>query len=53
MKSECELVEIGEVKRKGRAADKITVDDKTSYTCFGYLNALNDEPIRECMQCQL
>lgn len=53
MKSECELVEIGEVKRKGRAADKITVDDKTFYTCFGYLNALNDGSLRECMRCKL
>ena len=53
MKSKCELVRIGEIKHKGKVADKITDKDKTFYTCYGYRDAMTDEPLDECKRCNL
>lgn len=48
MKSKCELVRIGEVKHKGNTADKIITKNKVVYTCYGYKDAMTDEPLDEC-----
>jgi hypothetical protein len=53
MKSKCELVRTGEVKRKGKVADKIIRHDKTFYSCYGYRDAMTDEPLEECQRCKL
>lgn len=44
MKSECELVRKGEVKRRGNTADKIITESKVVYTCYGY--AKRDDGLR-------
>lgn len=53
MKSKCELVRKGEVRRKGRAADKIVVDGKKTYSCYGFKDAMTDEPLPECQSCEI
>ena len=47
MKSKCELVCTGEVKHKGKVADKIIHHDKTFCSCYGYRDAMTDEPLEE------
>lgn len=53
MKSKCELVRTGEVKHKGKTADKIIINNKVVYTCFGYVDAMTDELLDECKRCEL
>lgn len=53
MKSECELVRKGEVKRRGNTADRaISSKGKVIYTCYGYTDAMTDEPLDECKRCK-
>lgn len=53
MKSKCELVRKGEVKRRGNTADKIITGNKVVYTCYGYTDAMTDEPLPECQRCEM
>ena len=49
MKSDCELVRNGEVRRRGNTADRaISSSGKVIYTCYGYTDAMTDEPLDEC-----
>ena len=53
VKSECELVRKGEVKRRGNTADRaISSKGKVIYTCYGYTDAMTDEPLDECKRCK-
>lgn len=53
VKSECELVRKGEVKRRGNTADRaISSKGKVIYTCYGYTDAMTDEPLDECKRCE-
>lgn len=36
VKSKCELVRNGDVRRRGNTADKIITESKVVYTCYGY-----------------
>ncbi len=44
MKSKCELVRNGDVRRRGNTADKIITESKVVYTCYGY--AKRDDGLR-------
>ena len=53
MKSKCELVRKGAVKRRGNTADRaISSKGKVIYTCYGYTDAMTDEPLDECKRCK-
>lgn len=53
MKSDCELVRNGEVRRRGNTADRaISLSGKVIYTCYGYTDAMTDEPLDECKRCK-
>lgn len=53
MKSKCELVRKGEAKRKGNAADRVVSSNgKVIYTCYGYIDAMTDEPLSDCQKCK-
>ena len=46
--SVCELVRTGK-KRKGYPADKLP---NGKYSCFGYIDLMYDEPLKECEKCK-
>lgn len=54
MKSDCELVRNGEVRRRGNTADRaISSKGKVIYTCYGYTDAMTDEILPECQRCEM
>lgn len=54
MKSKCELVRNGEVKRRGNTADRaISSSGKVIYTCYGYTDTMTDEILPECQRCEM
>lgn len=53
MKSDCELVRKGEVKRRGITADRwVSSKGKVIYLCYGYFDSMTDEPLDECKRCK-
>lgn len=48
----CELVKKGIVKRKGRAIQEGIIGNNTIYSCLGYVDPRNDEPLEECCKCE-
>lgn len=46
-KSKCELVRKGKAKRKGNRASSFIEYGKVYYTCYGYTDAMTDEPLPE------
>lgn len=53
MKSDCELVRKGEVKRRGITADRaVSSKGEAIYTCYGYTDAMMDEPLSDCQKCK-
>lgn len=53
MKSKCELVNTGQVKRKGRASIEWYKDKEPVYYCLGYTDPATDEPLPECTACKM
>ena len=49
---DCKLVAIGKVKRKGNATLEFYKDGKPQYYCYGYINKMYNEPMKECKECK-
>lgn len=48
---ECPLVANGKSKRRGRASTEFYRNGVPQIYCYGFMNSLTGEPLKECQEC--